>query len=47
MKVKLDIKVKPIREFKSWEQSYIEFLVKLSKPIKDDLPVGWCIWMIG
>ncbi len=25
---------------KSWEQTYIEFLVKLSKPIQDDLPVG-------
>ncbi|ENU42989.1 hypothetical protein F985_03888 [Acinetobacter seifertii] len=32
---------------KNWEQTYIEFLVKLSKPIKDDLPVGWCVWMIG
>lgn len=47
MQVNLDKRLKTIREFKSWELSYIEFLIKLSKPIKDDLPVGWCVWMIG
>lgn len=32
---------------KKWEQTYIEFLVRLSKPINHDLPMGWSIWTIG
>lgn len=35
------------RVMKTWEQTYIEFLIKLSKPIKDNLPMGWSILMIG
>ena len=31
---------------KTWEQTYIEFLVRLSKPINHDLPMGWSIWTI-
>lgn len=32
---------------KSWVQSYIEFLVKNSKLIVNDLPLGWSIHMIS
>ena len=31
------------RNFKFWEQTYIEFLVRLAKPINNDLPNGWSI----
>lgn len=47
MKVKLDNDLKSKRKVKNWEQTYIEFLVKLSKPINHDLPMGWSIWTIG
>lgn len=32
--------------YKSWEQTYIEYLVKWSKPVNGDLPNGWSILMI-
>lgn len=47
MNNKVKINVLLTREMKTWEQTYIEFLVRLSQPIRDDLPVGWSIWMIG
>lgn len=47
MKVKLDTDLKTIREVKTWEQTYIEFLVRLSKLIKDNLPMDWSIWVNG
>lgn len=28
---------------KSWEQTYIEHLVKWSKPVNNDLPNGWSV----
>lgn len=34
------------RNFKSWEQIYVEFLVGLAKPINNDLPNGWSILLI-
>lgn len=32
---------------KTWEQTYIEFLVKWSKPVNGDLPSGWAVLMIS
>ncbi|KXZ63229.1 hypothetical protein AVENLUH5627_03300 [Acinetobacter venetianus] len=33
--------------FKSWEQLFIEFLVRQAKPINNDLPNGWSILLIN
>ncbi|MCU4710392.1 hypothetical protein ABE366_15435 [Acinetobacter pittii] len=47
MKDRIEKYSTPKRVVKTWGKNYIEFLIKLSKPIKDNLPMGWSVLMIG
>lgn len=35
-----------MKNYKSWEKTYIEYLVKWSKPVNGDLPSGWAVYWI-